>query len=195
MSIAKEVLKKYCIGTNDIFVETGTSLGDTVQTALDIGFKDIHSIEFYPNKYEHAKKRFADKTNVNLYLGDSGDELQNVLFRQVGRHGANCVIFLDSHFSCDDWTPIPEVDTCPILREIDIIGKWINDGDIDTYMKSVTVLIDDVRIFNKVIQSWHSLTLNNVIGQIKTSFGNKISFIDYDDGVEKNDILVVKLIL
>ena len=48
MSITKETLEKIVSNNNPadlVFVETGTWTGDTVQKALDIGFKEIKTIE------------------------------------------------------------------------------------------------------------------------------------------------------
>lgn len=186
MSISENVLKKYVTGNDMSFVETGTSLGDTVALADKLGFKKIHSIEFYKNKFDHASDRFKKHKHVKLHNGDSGTELSNVLTNVNG----DTVIFLDSHFSCDNWTPIPEADSCPIMRELEAIGKWMSKNKSD---KTVYLLIDDIRIFNKAHPGWHSLTLNNILGHVKHHLGDFVETISYEDGVTANDIMVVKM--
>ena len=64
---------------NRYFIETGTQSGHTVQSAIDIGFKVIHSIELDPSFYKKAAKRFIDHTNVTIHHGDSKDILPKII--------------------------------------------------------------------------------------------------------------------
>ena len=64
---------------NPIFVETGTYKGDSVQEALDVGFKKVYTIELDDGRYEKCVKRFANNPNVHLYHGDTLEILPKVL--------------------------------------------------------------------------------------------------------------------
>jgi hypothetical protein len=58
MSITKETLEKIVSNNNPadlVFIETGTWIGDTIQKALDIGFKEIKSIELSVDLFNKAR--------------------------------------------------------------------------------------------------------------------------------------------
>lgn len=59
---------------SDTFIETGTHIGESVQSALDAGFTQIRTVELHAQYYQYAMNRFAGK-NVKLYFGKSTDML------------------------------------------------------------------------------------------------------------------------
>lgn len=52
-----ELFKKY---PNQVFVETGTHLGDGVVQADKAGFNTIHSIEIFPEAYKIVQAKFKE---------------------------------------------------------------------------------------------------------------------------------------
>lgn len=114
-----------------VLVETGTYLGDTVGYALDC-FEEVHSIEISEQLHERAQKIFADRPNLHLYLGDSGDVLPTIL-PSLKRPA---VFWLDGHFS--EHVTGRGVEDTPVLRELQALLR----SDIDH-----VAVIDDAREF------------------------------------------------
>lgn len=117
----------------EVFVETGTYLGDTV-AALQDHVRTIHSIELGEKLFRDAQRRFSGCDNVCLWHGDSGDVLPEVLSQIEGR----CVFWLDGHYSAG--ITAKGIEDTPILREL----THIFSADLPPYI----VAIDDARCFN-----------------------------------------------
>lgn len=66
---------------NDVFIETGSYVGDGIQQALEAGFSEIISIELSDKYYQHSKKRFESNPNVKVILGDSFKVLPELIFK------------------------------------------------------------------------------------------------------------------
>ena len=75
--LSLEFLSQFAEG--DTFIETGTYKGDTVQLAIDYGFKNVHSIELNHELYEECSKRFEHLKNVNIWEGESQDKIKEIL--------------------------------------------------------------------------------------------------------------------
>jgi hypothetical protein len=110
-------------------VESGTSLGQGVDAALNAGFDLVYTIELSERYYQNAVEKYRTESRVILLQGDSGDVL-NVMapeFREP------VVFFLDAHHSAAD--SAQGRDLCPVLRELQAIGK--------SPIKTHTILVDD----------------------------------------------------
>jgi hypothetical protein len=81
------------INHSDIYIETGTCYGQSVERALAAGYKRIRSVEVHQPFYDHCFNLFADKANVELFLGKSDEELPEMLKGIM----QPCIIFLDAH--------------------------------------------------------------------------------------------------
>ncbi len=115
-----------------IFIETGTYLGDMVQSVKDY-FEKIFSIELGDELYKKAKHRFSDYQHISLFHGDSSVVLPDIL-NQINEP---CLFWLDAHYS-EGITVGSHLEN-PILQELDCILKHkINDH---------VILIDDARNF------------------------------------------------
>lgn len=57
------------------FIETGTHIGESVQSALDAGFETVKSVELFTPSYERASLRFNQNPNVHLFHGKSVEML------------------------------------------------------------------------------------------------------------------------
>ena len=53
-----DYLTKYSKKNN--FIESGTYQGDTVKTAIEYGFKNIHSIEIFDTLYDSCVEMFKN---------------------------------------------------------------------------------------------------------------------------------------
>ena len=116
----------------NIFVETGTCLGDMVH-AMQHVFREIYSIELDKTLYNKAKYRFRKQSHIHLFHGDSGKILGDI----VKRLDEAALFWLDAHYS-RGITARGEKDT-PIYEELHHILKSQNLGHV--------ILIDDARSF------------------------------------------------
>ncbi len=117
----------------DVFVETGTFLGDMVY-AMRNSFKSIYSIELSPELHQRALASFKQYPHIHLIAGDSGTALP-ALMQKLDRR---CLFWLDGHYSggvtakADAWTPV--------IAELEAIS--------DHRIKDHVMLIDDAVCFN-----------------------------------------------
>jgi hypothetical protein len=168
-----ENFKKY---SNNIFIETGSFLGDGIQQALDAGFNKVISIELSDKYFSISTNRFSNNPNVTIVQGDSFKVLPDII------SGINepITFWLDGHHSCGD-TALGEY-WAPLIQELDVIK--------DHPIKTHTILIDDMRCWEEP---------NPTHGFYKEDIFNKLKEINsdykftYEDGCEKNDILVAHL--
>jgi glycosyltransferase involved in cell wall biosynthesis len=117
----------------DIFVETGTFKGDTIECIKNY-FKEIHSVELSEVYYEFSKERFKDNHSIKLYLDNSPDFLEKL---RQSFSKKSVLYWLDAHWCVADKTA-GEKSQCPLLQEINAIRK-LNDKSI--------IIIDDARLF------------------------------------------------
>lgn len=110
------------------FVETGTHLGGSVQSALDLGYEQIFSCEMMSDRYQHCMNKFSDNDNVNLWLGDS-DGCFSEMMKSVDK---KTCFWLDAH---------GEGGGVPTFEELDLIEK--------NEIKNHTIVIDDIPIYFK----------------------------------------------
>lgn len=117
----------------DVFVETGTFRGDTVELVKD-HFREIHTVELSPEYYEAARSRFGARANIDLVQGDSAAVLAAWA---SGLCDKSVLYFLDAHWCVADNTA-GETSQCPLLNEIRSIGQ-LNAESL--------IVIDDARLF------------------------------------------------
>lgn len=173
MPIIKEQLENY--NYNNVFIETGTGGGLGTLEAIKAGFKNIHTIEAHPKKYNIASSRLSEYNFVNMYMGDSG-----IIIKDILKNIDEPVTFwLDSHISSDVFFSKMKTNSCPLLKELDAINNH--------HLKSHTILIDDIRGFRKGIKLWNFITLDQIIDKIDSDYN-----IYYIDGFAENDILVAE---
>ena len=188
MPIAKETLVKYK-DLSDIFIETGTHSGKTVEVALSLGFKHIYSIELSDKWFNYCSSLFAKYDNVHILHGDSSTVLKDVL----AKIDEPCLFWLDGHFSGGD-TACGDL-PCPIYNELNAIKEHNT--------KNHTILIDDMRGFGPKkaellfdVEELKDLTQEGVVNKVLEINPNyKISYEDgkHDHLVFKDDILVALL--
>src|SRR4051794_12950820 len=101
----------------EIFVETGTFEGDTIERVRG-EFSEIHSLEVSESLRERAAVRFDDDPSVHLHLGDSRDVLLSL--KEILK-GKRVMYWLDAHWCVGDDVGTGGVE-CPLLGELDAIG-------------------------------------------------------------------------
>ncbi len=116
----------------DIFIETGTYLGDMLK-AVKRRFDMIYSIELSEEYFNRAKRKFQRHRHIEIFQGDSTD----VLPMLVSKIERPALFWLDAHYSSGK-TARGKKDT-PIIEEL----KTIFDSKISGHV----ILIDDARCF------------------------------------------------
>jgi hypothetical protein len=188
MPIARSTLAKFA-HLSDTFVETGTHTGQTVETARQLGFKTIYSVELSAKWHTHCVERFKGYEGIHILRGDSAASLKDILKHAAGP----CVIWLDAHYSGGD-TACGDI-PCPIYDELDAIAQ--------DECKEHTILIDDLRGFGEKkaellfdVPGLEDLSKEGVIERVMAINPNyKISYEDGTHGatIFKDDILVAQL--
>lgn len=168
---------------NPVFVETGTNMGYGVRCAVDAGFKKIYSIELSRDLYGKCNlmyKKEIQKGNVELFLGDSGVLLADVLKKVDSR----ATFWLDAHYSGPGTDTVQGDEDVPLFRELNIIEKH--------HVKTHTILIDDVRDFggNDGV-NWSAIRLDSVVEKLKKI--NPDYRIFFERGSIPNDVLVAEI--
>ncbi|MGE9271104.1 MAG: hypothetical protein ACQKBU_09910 [Verrucomicrobiales bacterium] len=118
-----------------LFVETGTFKGDTIET-MRPHFDRLYSIELADKFYHEAVKRFSGVSKVELFHGDSGKLMPEV----VAKLKAPTLFWLDGHYSGGE-TAQGEL-KAPVWPELKAIFAGMNQPFV--------VLIDDARCFRNV---------------------------------------------
>lgn len=180
MTISREVLKKYSKFA-DVFIETGTHIGNTTQMAFDVGFKKVYTIELSKHFYDEALKRFASNENIICILGDSAEKLEQIL----GELDAPAVFWLDGHWSMGNTAKGEKA--VPIFEELDVISTH--------YIKNHTILIDDLRLMenpNEPIKDWMNISLEEVKRRCLEI--NPLYTFKLEDGHVTNDILAAMVL-
>ena len=152
-SLTIEELKDYSDINTEVFVETGTCHGDTVNNVLNY-FDHLYSIELSPQLSDYSKNRFKHNSKVSIIQGDSTLVLHSI----CNTVEKPTFFWLDGHWSGGDTARGP-VD-CPLLDEVSIINKHFKTACI--------VTIDDVRLFGTHInEDWSEITREHVLNIVK----------------------------
>lgn len=120
----------------EMFVETGTARGVTVEAALEVGFQRVVSIEIVHGFYEMAAQKFLWDDRVRILHGDSAVMLPHVL------HVLNepAVFLLDAHYTGGAQDVRGRDGDTPVSAELGAI--LAHPGRLPHI-----VLIDDARLF------------------------------------------------
>lgn len=174
-TLKEDVLRKHI---SPYFFETGTSNGEAVKLAIDLGFEKIFSVEIDEELYKQNIQKFDKEireSKVFLFLGDSIVVLKKLLDEHIDK---KCTFWLDAHV---DSGP-SGLKKCPLYEELETISEH--------FIKDHTIMIDDLRCFGG---GWwgEGINLENVKNKL-FSINRNYSF-NLEDGYVENDILVAKL--
>ena len=176
----KRPFEKYL---NRYFIESGTNVGEGIDTALKVGFERILSYEVYEPLYNDAKIKYANNNSVFLYNKSSikmWDEIQFI--------NEPMTFWLDGHWS-GSGTGYDSTMLYPLLEELDVIKKH--------HIKNHTILIDDRRLMRKDIENGEKE--HDIIGCSEAEIIEKLYQINpnykitYDWGYIKDDIIVAQM--
>jgi len=112
----------------DYFIEGGTSNGESVYEASKL-YAYCHTVELEEGK----RIDYPISDNVTLYFGDTTNIFPNILKKIPTEEYV--MYWLDAHYCGAE--PV-NVNECPILEEIDIIGN---------HSQKSIIFIDDARLF------------------------------------------------
>lgn len=103
------------------FIETGTHIGFTAHwVATNFPDVEVHTVEVDPDFYARGHENLSDLPNVQHYLGDSREMLQELLPKI--REGLN-VFWLDAHW----FPPVPLQEECAIVNQLDSFVCLVDD--------------------------------------------------------------------
>lgn len=128
----------------DVFVETGTFCGETIEIVSDY-FKHIYSIELSKHYFDIAQEKFAQSSHVTLYNDDAVSALQALVPQLQDRA---VVYWLDAHWCVADATA-GQTSQCPLLQELSTIHQ-LNEESM--------IIIDDARLFLSAPQKPHEIS-------------------------------------
>jgi hypothetical protein len=173
---SKEQLKKYL---SDVFFETGTYLGHTSRSAVEVGFPRVITVELQKYLYDSAIEQ-SKNYEIEFHLGDSPSVMRNVLPDVKGK----ITFWLDAHIDGGNKnSSTPNIRECPLYEELDVIAA------LDR--KDHTILIDDLRIIGKY--GWGSSTILEVLKSKILQINPDYNFSTIDGEIE-NDVLVAQII-
>lgn len=175
-SLTFDEVRQYSKWHTNIFIETGTYMGDTLYNMIP-NFNNLYSIELSEKYANQVCKRFENINKVSIIQGDSTLMLKSIL------NEVNDSIFfwLDGHWSGGD-TAKGNLD-CPLIEEITIIN--------DNYKSKCIIAIDDVRLFGtNVNEDWSNITRDNIINVVK----NRLLSCEYfPSNLDSEDRMVLHL--
>ena len=161
------------VAGTEVFIETGTYLGDTVQAMLGV-FESVYSIELSPELYKQALTRFAEESRVKLLLGDSSRKLSEAAQASRGR---NAMFWLDAHWSGGNTARSNE--NTPIVGELKSIRSCGLENSV--------IMIDDLRYFIDVPSGFdvheanHGYPLiRDLLAQIRELWPDRVAVINGD---------------
>lgn len=118
---------------HDVFIESGTYLGDTV-AYIEPRARLVISVELDEVLYERAQRRFAGNDKIKLHHGDGAEAVPLI----VEELEAPAMIWLDGHYSMEGTALGDEHE--PALTLLTKLGPVITAG--------TTIVVDDLRLFS-----------------------------------------------
>jgi len=153
-----DFFKKYR-GDCNVFFETGSHIGDTIERALLLGYEKVISVEFMLPRYEHCRNRFSkeiEEGKVFLFSGkttDRFDEMCSLLTPED-----KCFFWLDAH---------DEGGGSPALEELVSLKKYNRKNDI--------ILVDDMPLYYQDSVAAMKVILKEINEDYKFSFDDIFS--------------------
>jgi hypothetical protein len=162
--------KKYL---NEVFIETGSYMGDGIRQAITAGYNKIISIELSEKYFDYCKSIFKENPNVEIVKGDSYKVLPDI----INNINTPITFWLDGHHSCAD-TALGDY-WAPLIQELDVIKNH--------HIKTHTIMIDDMRCWLEPnpVHGFHTPDIIKKLNEINPDYKFK-----YEHGLQENDILV-----
>ena len=175
-SLTFKEITEYSQYPTNIFIETGTFMGETTNNVKH-HFERVISIELSDKYASMAIEKFKNDTNVSIIKGDSSEELYNIC-KQLDKPA---FFWLDGHWSNGDTAKGTK--DCPLLEELQQIVK--------NCAPKCIVAIDDVRLFTTTAwEDWSSISKEAVLEIVKPRLE---SYKYYPSSLHPEDRLVLIL--
>lgn len=144
---------KDAVPTMDIFIETGTYMGDSSRLASRF-FKKVYTYEINEVLYNLAKEsvEIFYIGNIESHLGDSVVLLQDTLISDT----RPAFIFLDAHQSGPNTSNNGEL--VPLLKELAVINNYYGK-------KPGIICVNDFRLWSKH-WDWAQITQESVLASL-----------------------------
>lgn len=120
----------------NIFVETGTFLGNGLQCALQAGFRRCYTIEIHEHLWQAAQQRFSTEIQTEQVISLLGNS-EALLLNIVQQLTEPAVFWLDAHVSGQYGDK--KAKNCPIMEELQAIDQ--------SKFRNHVLLIDDLVCF------------------------------------------------
>lgn len=183
-SLLKELKAKHDL---EVFFETGFYHGYSAETALELGFNELYSVELLRKFVDYGNKKFEKEIaegRVNIIFDDSSN-LENHIASLLNK---KVLFWLDAHLDNGLDTAISAPPSaCPAVQEISALNRF--------KVKPI-ILVDDISIIRGTghgPKGWgdEQVSVDKIIEAInKLPFNYTISYSD-NAGVS-NDILVAE---
>lgn len=115
----------------DLFVETGTYKGDTLNLVKDL-FGTLYSCEIDEKYFQALEGNFKNFEKIKIFNSTSPLFLSNV---KPMYENSSALFWLDAHFMSESQADV-DLNKCPLMDELSVIQK-INDDSV--------ILVDDAR--------------------------------------------------
>jgi hypothetical protein len=125
---------------SDVYIETGILYGESIQLALNSGFKKIYAIDINPLFVESNRNRYKkeiEEGKLIILEGASTDVLPQIL-KTID---SKSTFFLDAHdldYNGIHKSKFDKSYECPVLTEIKII--------LEHNIKNHIIMIDDIKM-------------------------------------------------
>jgi hypothetical protein len=138
-------LKNYIDDYNiDIFIETGTGIGESIKHAVNYYFKNIFTIEIINSLYLNCKEKFKDYKNCHFINDNSKDGLIKVL-SDINEND-KVLFWLDAHFPGADFGLDSYGGTTDSEKRIPLESELRTINSVRNIRNDVFI-IDDLRIY------------------------------------------------
>lgn len=162
--------KKKC----DLFIETGTYIGEGIESALNAEFDDILSIELSSYHYNFCKNKFNNNNKVKILFGDSTLLLPDILKNK----NSNILFWLDAHCSGGNTSGLGVIET--LNKELELL-KYAN-------ITNCSLLLDDM---NDELIKFYSEKCKNLFN-VKSIFVED-GYQEHINNLSKNTILCIEI--
>lgn len=162
----REFFKKHL---RPVFVETGSYHGESIQSALDVGYPLVYSCELSPIYHKICLERYAGNGLVHLRFGSSPDCLSQIL----PLLGTRATFWLDAHHSGGDTAGTAKDVT--VLQEIAAIEHFQHRHDS-------AIIMDDANAFGNRECWLDNVSMSDVLDALKQCCPQ--SAIYYDMGAD-----------
>lgn len=100
----------------EVFIETGTFHGESLEYALTLPFHEWHTVELSIGLHAAAQDRFSSIRELTLHHGDSATVLPEIL----DHLNKPAFIWLDAHYCFLDSARGPK--DCPLVEEVEAVA-------------------------------------------------------------------------